>query len=153
MIERLQTKQIALLAAQKFQIYYKRITWHPDKDSTNELSEGGDDLLYNLDPDWADIDPRNLPPLNDPVEDDSESDSDNSNIDMNNKEENEALLAPISNSGAGKLDDDVAPIDSQQTFDSININLSSPNVKTTTTRPKKDGWTIKITKNYHKCKI
>ena len=42
MIERLQNKQIALLAAQKFQIYFKRITWHPDEDSTREQSEGGD---------------------------------------------------------------------------------------------------------------
>eukprot|EP01084_Bolivina_argentea_P120835 214225_1 len=31
-IERLQSKQIALLAAQKFQIYYKRIACHPPKD-------------------------------------------------------------------------------------------------------------------------
>jgi len=132
MIERLQTKQIALLAAQKFQIYYKRITWHPDKDQQGaELSEGGDDY----DPDWADIDPRNLPPLEDPIDDTSSDEDNNLNINIEEeanqngggrvspvdggKSENDALL-----SASAKEDDDAAPIDSQQTFDSIN---NSPN--------------------------
>eukprot|EP00484_Ammonia_sp_Unknown_P029384 CAMPEP_0197031808 /NCGR_PEP_ID=MMETSP1384-20130603/10684_1 /TAXON_ID=29189 /ORGANISM="Ammonia sp." /LENGTH=1173 /DNA_ID=CAMNT_0042461383 /DNA_START=139 /DNA_END=3663 /DNA_ORIENTATION=- len=98
MIERLQTKQIALLAAQKFQIYYRRITWHPDQEQQqHELSrEGGDyadPAMY--DPDWADIDPNNLPAISDPVE---ESDEDE-------KTEKDALL--------GKLDA-AAPIDQAQ---------------------------------------
>lgn len=47
-IESLQTKQISLLAAQKFQIYYKRITYHPpeddgDHDHDDTFSEGDDE--------------------------------------------------------------------------------------------------------------
>ena len=130
MIERLQTKQIALLAAQKFQIYYKRITWHPDKNE-NELSEGGDDY----DPDFDDIDPRNLPPMVDPVEDDSSDDDMNLNIveeenggrvspvDGGNKSENDALL--------GIVDDAAAAIDSQQTFE---LSGGSSNIRTKPTK-------------------
>merc|ERR1719451_278316 len=79
MIERLQSKQIALLAAQKFQIYYKRITWHPDEESTREQSEGGD-----VDPFDADfgIDMEALPELDDDVveeEDTTDEDDDEKN--------------------------------------------------------------------------
>jgi len=116
MIERLQTKQIALLAAQKFQIYYKRITWHPDKDSENEISEGGDDY----DPDFDDIDPNNLPPMVDPVEDDSTDDDMNLNI---VEEENGGRVSPVDGNKSendallGIVDDAAAAIDAQQTLD------------------------------------
>jgi len=82
-IESLQTKQIALLAAQKFQIYYKRITWHPPEDEDHhdhddDTFSGGDDdedLLASFrDLDDEEVDEEDGVDIVDTPDDDDESD-------------------------------------------------------------------------------
>jgi len=126
MIEKLQDRQVALLAAQKFQIYYKRITWHPDEESTREESaEGGD-----VDPFDADfgIDLEALPELDDDsVVEESDDDSD-----QKHEEDMPLIESPSAGKGgqagaAGdgareddallSVDDDVAPIDKAHTYE------------------------------------
>jgi len=125
MIEKLQDRQVALLAAQKFQIYYKRITWHPDEESTREESaEGGDNDPFDAD---FGIDLEALPELDDDsvVEDDDSSSDEKHEEDMliespsaksgqagaaaqDGAREEDALLGP---------DDEVAPVDKAHTFE------------------------------------
>merc|ERR1719447_906790 len=78
-IEGLQRKQIALLAAQKFQIYYKRITWHPPEDEREDLDDA-DDSFSEGDP--GDGDHTAYQPIIEQSEDDDDDDDDDDDIDL-----------------------------------------------------------------------
>merc|ERR1712228_268579 len=91
--------------------------------NNQELSEGGNDF----DQDWADIDPQNLPPIDDVIVEESDTDED-INV-VIEEEDNGGNVSPVDgakeNDALLGIDDAAAPIDAQQSFEALAIPTSS----------------------------